>query len=267
MEYTLKELNDIFSKVRETLIQNSEYSLDEFNEKVEEYKHLEGINFTDNDYYKKMVYITFYSGFRASTVEKFKSAIENYFPNYEKVMFYDEDMFNKIANDNFMIKNKQKIRACINNAQKVNEIVKEYGSFENYINHFGPHKNDTNLFKLKKDLKKFDFLDKVTVYHFMMDIGLNVLKPDRVLMRIFERLNLIYDEDDLFGVTEVGRLFSEATELPIRYIDIIFVLYGQLTVSKIKYICSEKEPDCNICGVKMYCNYNQSDKGKINNHE
>jgi len=254
MEYNLEELSDIFTRVRDTLIENSEYNLNEFNDDY--YKNAKKEHLTDNDYYKILVYVAFYSGFRASTVGKHLPVINNYFPNYETVMFYDENMFIKIFNDRSMIRHEKKIRACINNAKKINEIIKHYGSFENYIDSFEPNKNDNNLLALKRNLEKFDFLGGITVYHFMKDIGLEVIKPDRVLMRIFKRLNLIYDEDYLFGAVKVGRLFSQANNLPIGYIDMIFVLYGQLNVPKIKCICSEKNPKCNICGAKMYCNYN-----------
>ena len=89
----------------------------------------------------------------------------------------------------------------------------------------------------------------------MTDIGLNVLKPDRVILRIFYRLGLIDNEEDLFSAVKVGRLFSRETKLPIRYIDIIFVSYGQLNQEKMECICSEKNPKCLKCGVKNYCNY------------
>ena len=89
----------------------------------------------------------------------------------------------------------------------------------------------------------------------MTDIGLNVLKPDRVIMRIFKRLDLVSSEDDFLGAIEVGRKFSEAVKEPIRYIDIIFVYYGQLDSPIFEYICSERNPRCDRCGVNEYCSY------------
>lgn len=116
----------------------------------------------------------------------------------------------------------------------------------------------------EEDLKRFKGLGRITAYHFMTDIGLEVIKPDRVLVRIFTRMGLLKDTDDSFCAIEIGRQFSKATNLPIRYIDIIFVLYGQLNVPKIKCICSEKHPHCEICGARMFCAYfnNMGDDGE-----
>jgi len=65
----------------------------------------------------------------------------------------------------------------------------------------------------------------------------------------------VRSEDDFYGGIEVGRKFAKATKLPIRYIDIIFVLYGQEDSARFKTICSTEKPKCDICGVKKYCNY------------
>lgn len=89
----------------------------------------------------------------------------------------------------------------------------------------------------------------------MMDIGLQVLKPDRVISRIFNRLGLIENDKDLLGVVQAGRAFSKVTNLPIRLIDIIFVMYGQLDQEGLECICSEKNPKCEKCGIKSECLY------------
>lgn len=112
---------------------------------------------------------------------------------------------------------------------------------------------------LKEELEyKFNYLGNITVYHFLTDIGLPVLKLDRVITRIFKRLGLIENEKQLLKTVIQGRKFAEATKLPIRYIDIIFVRYGQQGESKffsmIDGICLEKYPKCNFCGATEYCN-------------
>lgn len=109
------------------------------------------------------------------------------------------------------------------------------------------------MYKLKKSLESnFNYLGDVTSYHFFTDIGLNVLKPDRVICRIFYRLGLIESENNLEGTVKVGRAFSEAINLPIRFIDIIFVLYGELDQEKLVCICSEKKPK--VINVVLYQN-------------
>ena len=270
MKYSPEELSKIFFGIKKTLLDYSDCSVEEFNNEFDRFKHFEGKHFSDNDYYVILVYVTFYSGFKAATIEHYREGINKYFRDYQKVMHYDNYMFNKIANDKSMIKNKQKIKACIENAKRVDGIVKHFGSFENYINSFEPDKSDKNLFALIKDLQKFDFLADITTFHFMMDIGLNVLKPDRVIVRIFERLGLItkidkdkYKLKDYFDVVKVGRMFSEATGLPIRYVDVVFVIYGQVDHALVNSVCSEENPRCDICGVSMFCNYSRESKETV----
>lgn len=257
MNFDLQMLNEIFSAVHTTLVEHSDYSAEEFNKEFDVFKHYKGKHLCDNDYYSILVDVVFYSGFRASTVNKYMPSIKKHFPNYETVMEYGEDALDKIMNDSDMIKNSRKIRACIKNAKRFDEIIKRYGSFEVYVNSFAPDENDANLIRFKEDLERFQGLGRITTYHFMTDIGLDVIKPDRVLMRIFKRLGLIKNTDDLFGAIEAGRQFSRATNLPIRYIDIIFVLYGQLNVPRLKCICAEKNPNCGICGANKFCGYSK----------
>lgn len=107
--------------------------------------------------------------------------------------------------------------------------------------------------------KRFKYLGGITVFHFLTDIGFNVVKPDRVLCRIFNRLGLVNSEDDYAGVIKAGRQFSIANKVPIRYIDIIFVVYGQVGEKKefgIKDgICLTTNPKCELCGIYNYCQF------------
>lgn len=227
-----EQLASIFQRVKETLFSNSSYTQTEFDERFDVYKNYENRVMSNNDYYQLIVNIIFYSGFRAATVEKYLDTIHAYFSDYKIVMDYDLEQIERIKNDPQMIQNKRKIDACVKNAAKINGIVKEYGSVKAYIDSFEPNLNEDCLNKLKKSLEKnFIYLGGITSYHFMTDIGLNVLKPDRVIARIFYRLGLIATENELFEAVKIGRSFSLATKIPIRYIDVIFVMYGQLKVA------------------------------------
>lgn len=52
---------------------------------LEPWKHLEGQQFTDDECYRKLVHIAFYSGFRAQTVSDKIPVIDRHFPNYTVV--------------------------------------------------------------------------------------------------------------------------------------------------------------------------------------
>lgn len=251
-----EKMASIFQRVKETLFSNSNYNQVEFDERFDVYKNYENRLMSNNDYYQLIVNIIFYSGFKATTVEKHLDIIHAYFQDYKVVMAYNLEEIEQIKNDPKMIRNKRKIDACVKNAEKIDGIVKEYGSVKSYIDSFEPNLNEDSLNKLKNSLEKnFSYLGGITSYHFMTDIGLNVLKPDRVIARIFYRLGLIEDENDLFEAVKIGRTFSIATKIPIRYIDVIFVMYGQLDQEKLECICSEKNPKCHKCGVEKDCQY------------
>jgi DNA-3-methyladenine glycosylase I len=102
----------------------------------------------------------------------------------------------------------------------------------------------------------------------MSEIGLSVLKPDRVILRIFELLGLLRirtDEENNDQAIMQGMIFSKETGYPIRYIDIIIVKYGQRGGEAYGLddgICLEKSPKCHICSITDCCNYYLSESKK-----
>jgi DNA-3-methyladenine glycosylase I len=177
----------------------------------------------------------------------------------EVASYYENDI-NNIIGDQQMIRHEGKIRGCVKNAKSMLGLIEKYGSFKNYIATFGPYESFDNITQMGKSLKsQFAFLGGVTVYHFMTDIGVPVLKPDRVICRIFTRLGLLENEGQELAAILQGRKFAETTEFPIRYIDRVFVAHGQVKSEEIgitKGICL-KEPRCEECSISKYCAYFQ----------
>jgi DNA-3-methyladenine glycosylase I len=215
-------------------------------------------SFSDEEYFSKLILVAFYSGFRTATVEGKLDVIKRHFPNWQDVSKYDESDIQRILNDGEMIAHKGKVSGCVKNAKTFAALVAQYGSFEAFIKSQSPNQSLEQLLLLKELLQtKFAYLGGVTVYHFMTDIGLNVLKPDRVICRIFYRLGLLESEDQVFKAILEGRRFAEATGLPIRYIDIVFVVFGQVKSPKAgieKGICLN-EPRCGECSLRPSCTY------------
>src|SRR5216683_2250285 len=93
---------------------------------------------------------------------------------------YSDDDVAAIMSDPGMIRNRRKITACIENARVMRQLIEEYGSFGRYIASFAAADSFENLLLLKEELEaRFQYLGGVTVYHFLTDIGMPVLKPDR----------------------------------------------------------------------------------------
>lgn len=220
---------------------------------------------SDDDYHWALVYVAFYSGFKAKTVTQRMPVIKEYLQGYQRVAAYDDEMVHKMLNDERMITYEKKIRASIQNARAVVNVVQQYGSFRAYLDSFDWKDSPDNLMRLRNDLMwRFDWLGPITSFHFMMDIGLPILKPDRVIMRVFERLGLTQtrseSEENLLEVVRQGLLFKEATGKPIRQIDIMFVSLGQVggnssDLGVTRGICLEKSPLCSECDLRDQCNF------------
>jgi len=257
----MKNYKSIFERIESTLIAHSTLGTTEVREQLEGFKHLEGKTFSDDEYYWICVYVVFYSGFRAATVTAKLDVIRKYFGDFRAVAQYNESNVERIMRDREMIKNERKVRACIENARTFGNIVRECGSFQKYVESFAPTESFENLMLLKEELAfKFDGFGNVAPYHFLTDVGMPVLKPDRVVCRIFQRLGLIESEQQLLKTVIQGRKFVEATGYPIRYIDIVSAVYGQEKTEFLgieKGICLTDNPQCSICGAKSYCGFNQ----------
>jgi DNA-3-methyladenine glycosylase I len=220
----------VFQQVEESLIQYGSRHLppDEIHAALDMYKTFAGRELTDELCFSILVYIVFYSGFRAATVTARTDTINRWFPDWRTVADYSDADVAAIMSDPAMIRNRRKITACVENARVMRQLIKEYGSFGRYIASFAPADSFENLLLLKEELEaRFQYLGGVTAYHFLTDIGMPVLKPGRVICRIFNRLGLTETEGQLLKTVIHGRKFAEATRLPIRYIDIVFVAYGQ----------------------------------------
>ena len=252
----------VFEKAEESLLAYGEkrMPIDELRKQLDEFKTFEQRKLSDGDYFSTLVSIAFYSGFKAATVTAKMPVIQGHFPDYTTVAAYTEHDIARILRDPSMIRHPGKIEGCVNNARSFAAIVQKHGSFRRYIDSFEPRSSAQNLMRLKRELqRRFDYLGEITAYHFMTDIGLPVLKPDRVVSRILYRLGATRTEHDLEETVSQGKKFAEATGLPIRYIDIVFVAYGQaqsLEFGIDRGICL-KEPRCGVCGLTEYCRYFQ----------
>ena len=225
---------------------------------LDKYESFKNRSLSDNQYFDIIVFVVFYSGFKAATVTSRTDIIRKYFPSWEIVSEYTDDNIHQMLHDPEMIRSRAKIKACITNAKKIGELVKQYGSVKQYIDCFDALSSSENLIRLKRDLQnRFAYLGDVTTYHFMTDIGMPVLKPDLVICRLFTRLGLIDNRSKIQQAVTHGIRFAEATGLPIRYIDIVLVSYGQVQSMELgidKGICLES-PRCNLCEVRPYCKY------------
>ncbi len=250
---------ELFFKMEKTLRKESSLSEEDFEKNWGRFKNFHYKNDTDNDIFWKLIQVIFHSGMKAGIVTSKLPALKRYLYDYKEVKNYNRKNIEDIMNDENIIRNKRKIEACVQNAIKYNNIIIQHGTFANYLESFGNLNEKATLERLKNDLNQFGFLGPKTAYHFMLDLGLKVWKPDRVICRILKRLDLIDDLEDIDQTIAVGREITDQVGLPIRYIDIVFVKYGQMGEEEgfglTTGICLENNPRCSICGIKDYCTY------------
>ncbi len=225
---------------------------------LDNFRHRHEQRLSDEQYFAYLRDVVFYSGMRAATVSSKMDRIRHWFPDCQTASKCNGETVASIMSDKDMIKNKLKVSAVIKNAQTFGDIVECHGSMQRYIDSFSAMESFENLLLLKEELQdRFAFLGGVTVYHFLTEIGMPVLKPDRVICRIFHRLGLIESERQFLRSVIHGRKFAEATGHSVRYIDIILVAYGQSASEYLgidRGICLS-QPRCELCEATEHCEW------------
>lgn len=118
--------------------------------------------------------------------EHFRKVFDQF--DYEKVARYGDEKINALLNNQSIIRNKQKIKAAVNNAQRFIGIRQEHGTFSQYIWDFVGGKPLQKSFKtleeiplktalserISKDLKQngFQFVGPTVVYAHMQATGM-----------------------------------------------------------------------------------------------
>ncbi|MBI3623364.1 DNA-3-methyladenine glycosylase I [Candidatus Pacearchaeota archaeon] len=144
----------------------------------------------DKKLFEFLVLDAFQAGLSWAIVMKKRKGFEKAFHNFDfrKIAKYNDKDFERLRNDERIIRNRAKIRGTIINAQKFLEVQKEFGSFDKYIWQFVKHKPIKHKFKTLKDfpskskesdlmsldLKKrgFKFVGSTICYAFMQASGM-----------------------------------------------------------------------------------------------
>jgi len=111
---------------------------DEIRHRIENYKNFKGRQHTDEDVFRTLVLVTFYSGFRAQTVTDRRDVKCSHFSDLATVARFGDADVQRILADPKMIRNERKIRACVENASRLIEIARRHGSIGAYIESFDP---------------------------------------------------------------------------------------------------------------------------------
>lgn len=143
-----------------------------------------GILNKDDDYlFEILVLVNFQTGLSWEIMlkkrEDFRKAFDGF--DVEKIACYDEKRIEELLENENIIRNKNKIKAVINNAKVFIKIQEDYGSFYNYIKTFTKglifHERGLTESELSrtmvKDLKKrgMKYLGPITMYSYLQTVG------------------------------------------------------------------------------------------------
>ena len=124
----------------------------------------------DDELFERLVLEINQAGLSWSTIlnkqENFKKAYKNF--NIKKVAAFSEKDFERLMNDQGIIRNRLKINAAIENAKTLLGIQKEFGSFKKWIDRHHP-KTKEEWVKLFKST--FRFTGGEIVNEFLMSTG------------------------------------------------------------------------------------------------
>tara|TARA_B100001059_G_scaffold73116_2_gene70499 strand:+ start:13221 stop:13796 length:576 start_codon:yes stop_codon:yes gene_type:complete len=146
--------------------------------------------FDDLKLFEFLTLETFQTGLSWITIlrkrDHFRKAFDQF--DYEKVARYGDEKINTLLNNQGIIRNKQKIKAAVNNAQRFIGLRQEHRTFSQYIWDFVGGKPLQNSFKtieeiptktalserISKDLKQngFQFVGPTVVYAHMQATGM-----------------------------------------------------------------------------------------------
>ena len=143
-----------------------------------------GILNKEDDYlFEILVLVNFQTGLSWEIMLKKREDFRLAFDGFDagRIANYDDEKIGELLTNENIIRNKNKIKAIINNAQVFIKIQEEYGSFYDYIKTFTNgeifHERGMTESELSrtmvKDLKKkgMKYLGSITMYSYLQTIG------------------------------------------------------------------------------------------------
>lgn len=123
---------------------------------------------SDQGYYDRLVKIVIYSGLYGSINNRFTNAIEKHFSDFRDVATYSEEKALELFQDDAMLHNLSKIKACIFNAKTFVSLCEIYGSMEIYFSGYDTLSPDEKYVRMTSDLSGlFKYLGEKNVMKYI----------------------------------------------------------------------------------------------------
>ena len=236
-EYLNKELSNVDKTILKT---------------VEDRKN--GKHFSFSEHLKGLVFSLLSSQRDWSAIHKNRQYIEKLFFNFDK---------NKIKNCDYKyfissLKSRSLGNRAIGkqmetlnyNISVLEEIENEYGSLDDFITKLKPNAISA-LLACKESPYALKQIGFPLALEYLRNVGIDTVKPDVHIVRIFKRLGLIKNcESEEKEVLKVIENLSKESGYTKAYID--FLLWHYCSVG-FGNICSENNPKCEMCVIREFC--------------
>ncbi|MEM4713356.1 MAG: DNA-3-methyladenine glycosylase I [Candidatus Bathyarchaeia archaeon] len=216
------------------------------------YRNLSTEDWTDRDYFETLTR-TVFSGIKNGIIESRWNAISNAFSNFDfyKVAEYDDNKIRLLMENEAILRHMGKVKATVFNAKKMVEIVKQCGSFRNYLNSFSSI--DDLVEKLQGYYDGFKGIGERNIYEFLKEIGIQTIKPDRQVHKVFLRLGLVGEKATLEEIIEIGmKIAKEVNERPCT-IDWLLWRFGSEVCKSKNPLCEQCLLSSNLCFFNLSC--------------
>lgn len=148
------------------------------------------------------------------------------------------------------------------NIETFEKIEQDFGSLEKFITHTTPV-NIIKSFADSNSTYKLKYSGVALVCEYLRNVGIDIIKPDRHLVRILERLGVLFElghnPADTYKFAPVFRAckkLSDKTNLSQVKLDFLLWNYCATGYGE---ICTSN-PKCEHCVIKDFCNTGSQDK-------
>ena len=196
------------------------------------------------------------------------------------------ERFEEFLDDEECYRHADNLSTVINAANSISasKVHNSYATILDYICRDMSDLNDTkSLMSFHERANSILQYGEVTTFHVMTELGLPVVKPDRVVVRVAIAIGIIEsykvgsrtyllegpitsdEATDLgansafnWALQEACRRISDEAGITMRLLDLLLVKLGQEPDDAngfVRTICTEINPTCQLCSVKQMCAY------------
>jgi hypothetical protein len=202
------------------------------------YKDIDVNRLKLDDIYSEICWIVYNSGFKLEIVSKYWPKISR------ELLYFDVDrVFNESVNNpqfvhticyNSGFNSVKKAEGCVFNSGRLIEIESSLalaGGIRGFFIQLSQLPNDALLDRIPfiADYLHLKGIGKVTIYHLLKNMGVDIFKPDIHVCRMLTRLNLINQENTISDISQIMIKLSRKSGLSLCELDTLLFNYGKIS--------------------------------------